>query len=59
MTEPVPARLEMTIRNDLAEIAPLGERIDEYVAGLGLPPRMAFDLNLAIDELLTNVISSG
>ena len=59
MTEPVPARLEMTIRNDLAEIAPLGERIDEYVAGLGLPPRMAFDLNLAIDELLTNVISYG
>lgn len=59
MTEPEPERLELTIRNDLAEIARISERIDDFVARHGLPAKIAFELNLALDELLTNVISYG
>ncbi|MDX2032068.1 MAG: ATP-binding protein [Blastocatellia bacterium] len=55
----MPERLELTIRNDLAEIARISERIDDFIAGHGLPAKLAFELNLALDELLTNVISYG
>lgn len=49
----------MTIKNDLAEIEVVSQRIDDFVARHQLPAKLAFDLNLAVDELLTNVISYG
>src|SRR5215472_5167255 len=52
-------QLKLRIANDLAELSRVAESVDEYCAGLGLPPGCAFKLNVAIEELLTNTISYG
>lgn len=49
--------LDLRLRNDLEEIPRLAETIEEFFDGHGLPPTLAFNFNLALDELLTNVIS--
>ncbi len=55
---PMPA-LDVTIANDLAELQRLAELVDTFVARHGLPERMAFNLNLCLDELITNIVSYG
>ena len=47
----------LRFRNDLAEIARLGEAIDEFGDACGLPVGDIYKVNLALDELLTNLIS--
>ncbi|MFN0088358.1 MAG: ATP-binding protein [Blastocatellia bacterium] len=59
MTEPEPERLEITIGNASAEIGRISEEIDYFVVRHGLPDKIAFELNLAIDEILANIISHG
>ena len=55
---PAPAgALRIALRNDLTEIERLSLVISSFVAQHGLPAKLAFDLNLALDEILTNVIS--
>ncbi len=49
--------LDLRLRNDLEEIPRLAETIEEFFDGRDLPPTLAFNFNLALDELLTNVIS--
>lgn len=49
--------LDLKLRNDLDEIPRLAETIEDFFAGHDLPPTLAFNFNLALDELLTNVIS--
>lgn len=51
--------LDLELSPDLAEIARVADAVDDFCAARGLPPRAAFDLNLAIDELMTNAISYG
>lgn len=55
----MPAPLMIAITNDLAEIEPLSQVINEFIARQQLPAKLAFELNLALDELLTNTISYG
>lgn len=52
-------RLELTIANDLDELARLAGMVEEFVERLGLPERVAFNLNLCLDELITNIVSYG
>ena len=61
MSEPIPIdrTLEISLVNDLPEIAGVAARIDEFCEGRSLPPQCAYAVNLAIDELLTNAITSG
>lgn len=59
MSRPAPAILEETLPNDLAAIGPFAERVEAFCAAHGVPMAIAFQLNLAIDELATNVISYG
>ena len=54
-----PARLEITLRNDLAEIPNLAARIESFGAANGLTDAVVFNLNLALDELITNTVSYG
>lgn len=49
--------LDLRLRNDLEEIPRLAETIEDFLGGHDLPPALAFNFNLALDELLTNVIS--
>ncbi|HEY0835980.1 MAG TPA: ATP-binding protein [Azospirillum sp.] len=49
--------LDLRLANDLAEIPRLAETVEGFFDEHGLPPKLAFAFNLALDELLTNVIS--
>lgn len=61
MSEPIPVdrTLEISLANDLREIAGVAARIDEFCENRSLPSQIAYAVNLAIDELLTNTITSG
>ncbi|MCY4546810.1 MAG: ATP-binding protein [Defluviicoccus sp.] len=52
-------RLDMSLANDAAEIARVAERIDGFCAAGGVEPSVAYAVNLALDELLSNIISYG
>lgn len=52
-------RLTVHVWNELPELGKLAETIDAFCADQGLPDTLAFQINLALDELLTNIISYG
>ncbi|MBC7907357.1 MAG: ATP-binding protein [Rhodospirillaceae bacterium] len=52
-------RLEVTIGNDLDELTRLAMLVDDFVEKNGLPERISFNLNLCLDELITNIVSYG
>ena len=48
-----------SLRNDIAELQTLGRRLEAIGAEFNLSKRSLFELNLALDELFTNIISYG
>jgi anti-sigma regulatory factor (Ser/Thr protein kinase) len=54
-----PKTIAVAIKNDLSEIERLSHIVNDFVTCNHLPSKVAFDLNLALDEILTNVISYG
>ena len=50
--------LEVSLANELREIAGVAARIDEFCAANGLR-HVAYAVNLAVDEVLTNTIEYG
>lgn len=51
--------MEFILNNDLNEIQLLAEAIELFGEENRLPPKDIFQINLALDELLTNTISYG
>ena len=51
--------LELSLVNDLRNIAVAAENIDAFCAEHGLTEKIAFEVNLAVEELVTNTISYG
>ena len=51
--------LEISLVNDLKEIARVAEQIDEFCASRAIASEVAYAVNLALDEILTNTISYG
>ena len=51
--------IEISLANDLREIAAAAAKIDEFCESLTLEAQIAYAVNLAIDEILTNTISYG
>lgn len=51
--------ISFDLKNDLAEIARLSETVDEIGRNYGIPAEILYAVNLALDEILTNVISYG
>ena len=51
--------IELSLVNDLRELAVAAERVDAFCAERGLSPDVAFAVNVSVDELLTNTISYG
>jgi sigma-B regulation protein RsbU (phosphoserine phosphatase) len=51
--------LQFTLKNSVAEIARLGERLGEFAAVHQLAPSVLYDLNVALEEAVTNIISHG
>jgi serine/threonine-protein kinase RsbW len=49
--------LSLHLRNDLSELATVSRNLEEFATSLGLSQRTLFQLNLVIDELVTNIIN--
>jgi len=49
----------MVLLNDRRELADIGERVDRFATACGLSSDEAALVNLALDELVTNVIKYG
>jgi len=47
------------LRNNLSELSTLSEKLESVGSALGLSRRCLFEINLALDELFTNIISYG
>ena len=52
-------RVELSIANDVREIAGVAARIDEFCDARGIGPHIANAVNVSIDELITNTIDYG
>ncbi len=52
-------RIDLTMANDLGELLGIAERIDAFCAAADVEPGVAYAVNLALDELLTNIVSYG
>lgn len=50
---------EITLRTDLSELATLAAFVEQFAEEAALPAAVAFQLNLVLDELVTNAISYG
>ena len=51
--------LEISLANDLRELARVAARIDEFCTARDLGPQLGYAVNLSVDEVLTNTISQG
>ena len=51
--------LELSLVNDLRELAGVAARIDAFCADRSLGPQVGYAVNLAVDEVLTNTINFG
>ena len=51
--------LEISLVNDLREIANVAGQIDEFCAERNFAPQIGYAVNLSIEEILTNRISFG
>jgi sigma-B regulation protein RsbU (phosphoserine phosphatase) len=51
--------VEITLRNDLSELDRVSRGLDEFGAHQRLEPQVVRDLNLALEEILANIISYG
>lgn len=47
----------LTLTNRRTELTRLRREVDDFVSGGGLPAEIAFDVNVALEEVVTNVIS--
>lgn len=54
-----PARTVLTLKNDLGEITRLAEELEGFCERNGVSPGTLLALNLALEEIVTNVISYG
>ena len=53
------AKLSLEVTNNLDELENLSQNIDQFCRLNGLTVRNAFELNLVIDEVFTNIVSYG
>jgi anti-sigma regulatory factor (Ser/Thr protein kinase) len=50
---------EITLRADLSELTVLAEFVDRFAAAESLPSEIAFQLDLVLEELVTNCVAHG
>ncbi|RPJ75583.1 MAG: ATP-binding protein [Desulfobacteraceae bacterium] len=54
-----PKTFYFSLKNDIAELQTLGRQIESVGRALNLSKRCLFEINLALDELFTNILSYG
>ena len=56
----MPARtLTLILKNDLSELVRVAEAIEEHGEAHGWPAKWVLNLNISLDELITNIVSYG
>jgi sigma-B regulation protein RsbU (phosphoserine phosphatase) len=58
-TEKMMEELEVKLNNKVSELERLNHTLTEFGRRHGLTPKVVHDLNLALEEILTNIISYG
>jgi len=58
-TEKMSEKLEIKLNNKISELGRFNRTLTEFGRRHGLAPRLVHDLNLALEEILTNIISYG
>jgi sigma-B regulation protein RsbU (phosphoserine phosphatase) len=58
-TKKMPQHLEIKLHNKLSELNRFNQALTEFGRQHGLPDKVMHDLNLALEEILTNIISYG
>ena len=53
------AQLEITLNNTLSELHRVHEALTKFAARHTLSPKVVYDLNLSLEEIITNVIAYG
>jgi anti-sigma regulatory factor (Ser/Thr protein kinase) len=59
MPQPTAQSVEIVIRNDLMELATLRDGLERIGAELGIPGKPLMQLQVALDEIASNVINYG
>jgi anti-sigma regulatory factor (Ser/Thr protein kinase) len=59
MPQPAAQSVEIVIRNELAELAKLSDGLERIGAELGVPGKPLMQLQVALDEIASNVINYG
>lgn len=52
-------RLDMALANDVQEVARVIDALEEFGAANGIPAEQALRFGIALDELITNIMSHG
>jgi len=55
----VTGRLDLTLANDVQEVARVIDCLEEFGAANGIPPEQSLRFGLVLDELITNIVSYG
>lgn len=55
----VASRLDMSLANDVQEVGRVIDNLEEFGAAEGIAPGQSLRFGLALDELITNIISYG
>lgn len=53
------AKLQTTIRNQIGDLAGVRELVSTLARTCDLPAKIVFDINVVLDELLSNIINYG
>lgn len=51
--------LELKLQNRISELRRLSRHLQDFGERHGLPPRCVFEINFALEEILSNIISYG
>jgi len=52
-------KFSFTLKSNLSELETLCQQMEKFGQSLGLTKKCIFEINLALDELFTNIISYG
>ena len=55
----VNTQITFELKNRFSELDNLGEKLDQFCSQLGLTNKCLCEINLALEELFTNIISYG
>jgi anti-sigma regulatory factor (Ser/Thr protein kinase) len=52
-------RISIELKNKLSELDTLHENLEKFGKAIGLPEKCLFEIDLALEEIITNIISYG